>query len=140
MFPSNLIFFTGIPLFIMGRPFEVYFRFHVFLVMSVNCCICLTIECTKSPNRKKNCRKSQHFVPPCSFDWCFVPQYFIRAPHDMSHYKMPKYEISIPATPHAPLSGNPVSASAHNPHLEHRQLWFSFQTKDSSLQTIHPTT
>ena len=56
MFPYN--FFTVIPLFIMGSPVEVYFRFHVFLFMSVNCCMCLTTELRKSPNRKQNCRKS----------------------------------------------------------------------------------
>ena len=42
----------------MGSPFEVYFTFHVFLLMSVTAVICLTIKCTKSPNRKKNCIKS----------------------------------------------------------------------------------
>ena len=48
--------------------------------------------------------------PPCNFDWRLVPQYFVhrhfvRAPRDMSHYRKSKYEISIPATTHAPPFG-----------------------------------
>ena len=42
---SNMFlnFFTVIQLFIMGSPFEVYFRFHVIVFMTVNCCMCLTM-------------------------------------------------------------------------------------------------
>ena len=32
--------------------------FHVFLSMTVNCCMCLTGEYKKNSIRKKNCRKS----------------------------------------------------------------------------------
>ena len=79
MFPSN--FFTVVPLFIMGSPFEVYFRFHMFLFMSVSCCMCLTIKCRKSPNRKKNCRKSHsrklvyEQIIPGENSQTFVPWY-----------------------------------------------------------------
>ena len=46
--------------------------------------------------------------PPCNFDWCFVPQdfvrrHFVRAPRDMSRYKMSKYEISITRVNPRPL-------------------------------------
>ena len=40
----SLNFFTVVQLFIMGSPSEVYFRFHVIAFMTVNCCMCLTIE------------------------------------------------------------------------------------------------
>ena len=53
----SLQFVTVIQLFIMRRPFDVYFRFHVILFMTGNCFMCRTIECRKNPVEKKTAEK-----------------------------------------------------------------------------------
>ena len=54
-------FFSVVPLFIMGSPFEFILGFKCFYLCQywsdIYCCVGLTIDCRKSPSRKKILQK-----------------------------------------------------------------------------------
>ena len=49
--------FTVVQLFIMESPVKFILWFHVILFMTVNYCMCLTIECRKNTLIEKKCEK-----------------------------------------------------------------------------------